>query len=64
MEAEFCWSPGGDSGSTARTSPSKVTVEIHGSCWSGGRHTTGDGFRNDRIKRDLAEDQGFKVLRA
>ena len=41
--------------------PSKVTVEIHGGVWMGGRHVRGQGFRNDRIKRDLLEDLGYKV---
>jgi hypothetical protein len=40
---------------------SKVTIEIQGSVYHGGRHVRGEGYRSDRIKRDMAEDEGFKV---
>lgn len=41
---------------------SKVAIEIHGGIWSGGRHTRGMGFENDREKINEAQIMGWKVL--
>lgn len=41
----------------------KVAVEVDGGTWSGGRHTSGLGFRNDCIKTNLAVLNGWRVLR-
>lgn len=40
----------------------KVAVELHGGVWSGGRHTTGSGFTNDRAKMNEAQLAGWMVL--
>ena len=40
-----------------------VVVECEGGTWSGGRHTSGVGFRNDCVKYNLAAEHGFVVLR-
>jgi very-short-patch-repair endonuclease len=40
---------------------SRVTIELQGSVFQGGRHTRGEGYMSDREKRDLVEDLGFKV---
>jgi len=40
----------------------KIAVEIHGGIYSGGRHTTGKGFENDREKMNLAIVDGWRVF--
>ena len=40
----------------------KVAVEIHGGIWTGGRHTRGRGFLNDREKMNTAQLMGWTVL--
>ena len=40
-----------------------LIVEVEGGTWSGGRHTSGVGFRNDCIKYNLALQHGYRVLR-
>ena len=39
-----------------------ILVEIDGGAFSGGRHTTGDGFRRDIEKANAAVMAGFRVL--
>ena len=39
-----------------------VAVECHGGTYSGGRHTRGKGFENDREKMNEAQLAGFIVL--
>ena len=41
----------------------KIAVEIEGGSWTGGRHTTGSGFRKDCEKYNLAALTGWKVFR-
>ena len=41
----------------------RLIVEVDGGTWSGGRHTSGVGFRNDCIKLNGAVEQGYVVLR-
>ena len=40
-----------------------LIVECEGGTWSGGRHTSGVGFRNDCVKYNLAVEHGYVVLR-
>jgi hypothetical protein len=40
----------------------KLAVEVHGGTWSGGRHTRGNGFANDREKMNQAVLLGWRVL--
>lgn len=40
-----------------------LLVEVEGGTWSGGRHTSGVGYRNDAIKYNAAVLKGFRVLR-
>lgn len=40
----------------------KLAVEIHGGVFSAGRHTTGVGFTEDRIKINAAHEMGITVL--
>ena len=40
-----------------------LIVECEGGTWSGGRHTSGVGFRNDCEKYNLAVTAGYAVLR-
>jgi very-short-patch-repair endonuclease len=40
----------------------KLAVEIDGGAFSGGRHTTGDGFRRDLEKSNAAVMAGWRVL--
>jgi len=40
-----------------------LIVEIEGGTWSGGRHTTGAGFRADCEKYNLASLEGWTVMR-
>ena len=40
-----------------------LIVEVEGGTWSGGRHTTGAGFKKDCEKYNLALLHGFRVLR-
>ena len=40
-----------------------LIVECEGGTWSGGRHTSGIGFRNDCVKYNLAVEHGYVVLR-
>lgn len=42
----------------------KVALEIEGGTWSGGRHSTGIGLRNDCYKYNSAVARGWIVLRA
>lgn len=42
---------------------SDLVVEIEGGTWSGGRHTTGAGFRSDCYKYNRALELGYRVLR-
>lgn len=41
----------------------KLAVEIEGGAFSGGRHTSGVGFRNDIEKYNTAARLGWTVLR-
>jgi very-short-patch-repair endonuclease len=40
-----------------------LLVEVDGGAFSGGRHTTGAGFRNDLEKLNAATLAGYRVLR-
>ena len=40
-----------------------IAIEVEGGIWSGGRHTTPQGFQRDIIKYNLAVCSGWKVLR-
>lgn len=40
-----------------------LLVEIEGGVWSGGRHTRGKGFTEDCRKYNLAQIEGYDVLR-
>ena len=40
-----------------------LIVEVEGGTWSGGRHNSGVGFRNDCVKYNLALQHGYRVLR-
>jgi very-short-patch-repair endonuclease len=40
-----------------------LIVEVEGGTWSGGRHTTGAGFRSDCFKYNAALELGYRVLR-
>ncbi|WP_421180366.1 hypothetical protein [Aeromonas enteropelogenes] len=42
----------------------KVALEVHGGIRSGGRHTRGDGFTNDREKMNEAALLGWLVIEA
>jgi very-short-patch-repair endonuclease len=42
---------------------SDLVVEVEGGTWSGGRHTSGVGFRSDCVKYNLALELGYRVLR-
>lgn len=41
----------------------RIAVEIEGATWSGGRHTTGSGFRADCEKYNHAQKCGYVVFR-
>jgi len=40
-----------------------IAAEIEGATWSGGRHTTGSGFRADCEKYNHAQKLGYMVFR-
>ena len=40
-----------------------IAIEVEGGIWSGGRHTTPQGFLRDIVKYNLAVCSGWKVLR-
>ena len=40
-----------------------LIVEVEGGTWSGGRHTTGAGFKSDCWKYNKALELGYRVLR-
>ena len=40
-----------------------LIIEVEGGTWSGGRHTTGAGFRSDCFKYNAALELGYRVLR-
>ena len=40
-----------------------LVVEVEGGTWSGGRHTTGAGFKSDCFKYNAALELGYRVLR-
>lgn len=42
--------------------PSKTMIEIEGGTWSGGRHTQGAGYAEDREKYNAAQHLGWKVF--
>ena len=42
---------------------SDLVIEVEGGTWSGGRHTSGVGFRSDCVKYNLALELGYRVLR-
>lgn len=42
----------------------KVAVEVEGGTWTGGRHTTGSGFKKDAEKYNTAASLGWLVLKA
>jgi len=42
---------------------SDLVIEVEGGTWSGGRHTSGVGFRSDCYKYNLALELGYRVLR-
>jgi very-short-patch-repair endonuclease len=41
----------------------KIAIEIEGGTFSGGRHTRGEGYKNDCIKYNTAQCMGWIVLR-
>ncbi len=41
----------------------KIAIEIEGGVWNRGRHTRGQGYRNDTIKYNQATALGWRVLR-
>jgi very-short-patch-repair endonuclease len=41
----------------------KIGIEIEGGVFIGGRHTSGVGYKNDCEKYNLAQLQGYVVLR-
>jgi very-short-patch-repair endonuclease len=41
----------------------KVSIEVEGGIWTGGRHTRGDGFEKDCEKQNTAVCMGWKYLR-
>ena len=42
---------------------SDLVIEVEGGTWSGGRHTSGVGFRSDCFKYNKALELGYRVLR-
>lgn len=44
-------------------SDTNLIVEVEGGTWSGGRHTTGAGFKSDCWKYNKALQLGYRVLR-
>jgi hypothetical protein len=44
-------------------SPAQVGIEIEGGTWSGGRHTSGAGYRNDCVKYNAAALMDIRVFR-
>lgn len=42
--------------------PAMVAVEIHGGTYAGGRHVTGTGFAEDRVKMNRAIKSGWVVF--
>ena len=40
-----------------------LVIEVEGGTWSGGRHTSGVGFRSDCQKYNMALELGYRVLR-
>lgn len=40
-----------------------LVIEVEGGTWSGGRHTTGAGFKSDCVKYNAALELGYRVLR-
>ncbi len=40
----------------------KIAVEVDGGTWNNGRHTRGQGFHNDCIKKNLLSCSGWSVL--
>lgn len=40
-----------------------LLVEVEGGSWSGGRHVSGVGYRNDCEKYNAAVLRGYRVLR-
>lgn len=44
--------------------PQMVALELHGSTWTGGRHTRGKGFADDRRKMNEAGLRGWLVIEA
>ena len=40
-----------------------LVIEVEGGTWSGGRHTTGVGFKSDCFKYNAALEIGYRVLR-
>ena len=41
----------------------KVSVEIEGGTWTGGRHSRGGGMAGDMLKYNTAVIMGWKILR-
>lgn len=41
----------------------RVAIELEGGAWTGGRHTSGKGFRNDCQKYNAATLAGWRVFR-
>tara|TARA_R100001480_G_scaffold62534_5_gene74820 strand:+ start:451 stop:780 length:330 start_codon:yes stop_codon:yes gene_type:complete len=44
-------------------SGTNLIIEVEGGTWSGGRHTTGAGFKSDCWKYNKALELGYRVLR-
>jgi very-short-patch-repair endonuclease len=41
----------------------RISVEVEGGTWSGGRHTSGAGFQRDCEKYNCAARDGWRVFR-
>ena len=62
FEREFKWCPGRKYRADFAIPALRLLIEVQGGVHSGGRHTRGKGYSDDRLRSNLAVSYGWRIL--